>query len=172
MTMVCYNRPNRKNPRVFTAKDVKRISKYALDDGANAFEILAGVGFALGLGYLFCVAARTIDNSASIYRLVLRIAGITALGKFVDFVLTVLTSGAFKRIGALPRFGTVLLVIAAIIEPLLRGMGTLISDAEIILSASETVHHLCDRIKELSRDAGEVIDEKYNDVADFIGDKL
>jgi len=172
MTMVCYNKPNRTKVRVFTAKDVKRISKYALDDGANAFEILAGVGFTLGLGYLFCVAARTIDNSAAIYRLILRIAGITALGKFVDFVLTVITSGAFRRIGAIPRIGVVVLVLAAIVEPMLRGIGTLVKDAEIILSASEAVHHLCDKIKELAKDAGESIDDKYNDLADFLGDKL
>lgn len=168
MPIVCINRPNRKNPRYFTAKDVKRIAKYAQQDGANPFEILAGVGFSVGLGYVFCVAARTIDNMASLSRLILRIAGITALGRFVDFVLTVLSSGAYKRLAKVKRIGLVLVIVAAIVEPILRGAKTLVEDAEIMVSASELVHDLCTRVRELAEAAGETIDDKYNDVKDFI----
>lgn len=168
MPVVCINRPNRKNPRYFTAKDVKRIAKYALDDGASAFEIFAGVGFAMGLGYLFCVAARTIDNMASLNRLILRIAGITALGKLVDFILTVLSSGAYKRLKLTPRIGIAFIVMAAIVEPIMRGAKTLVEDAEIMVSASEKVHELCDKIKEYAEEAGETLGDKYNDISDFL----
>lgn len=39
MTMKCYDKPNRKKPRVFTAKDCGRIVCYAIADGANPQDV-------------------------------------------------------------------------------------------------------------------------------------
>lgn len=39
MPIKCYRKPNRKKPRVFTARDVCRIAEYAIEDGANPEEI-------------------------------------------------------------------------------------------------------------------------------------
>lgn len=170
MPIKCYNKPNRKKPRVFTEKDVRRIAKYAIDDGASAFEIAAGVFVAAGLGYLICVASRAIDNSANIYKAVLRIGGILALGRVIDFLLTLLSSGVFRRLPRTNQIALVLVLAVAALESILKAAKSLLEDAEIIVSAADAIHVLCNRARELAIESGEFIGNKYDDAADFTED--
>jgi hypothetical protein len=53
--IVCINRPNRSKARVFTARDVGRIARYAQEDGAIDVEILARVLVNLNYHEEFCL---------------------------------------------------------------------------------------------------------------------
>jgi len=167
---VCFYRPARKNARVFTAKDVKRIAKYAVDDGAHPLEVLGGVGFALGLGWVFCLTARSIDNALNIGSAVAKIGGILALGRVVDFLLTVFTKGAFRRLALTTRIGVLFLLAIASLQGILRAAKSLMGDMALLEQASSIVHDMCHRVKDMASSAGEVIDEKYNETKDFTGD--
>lgn len=43
MPLVCYNRPNRAKRRVWTAAKLGQVCRYAIRDGATAFEIRQAV---------------------------------------------------------------------------------------------------------------------------------
>lgn len=167
---VCFYRPRRKRARVFTAKDVQRIAKYAQSDGAHPLEILAGVGFALGLGWVFCLAARSIDNALTIGSAIAKIGGILALGRIADFILTVLSGGLFKRLALTTRIGLLFVLAVVSLQGILHAGRQILGDMDFLKSASDTIHDVCHRVRELAEDAGEVIDDRYNDARDFTGD--
>lgn len=170
MPKICYNKPNRKKIRVFTAKDVRRIARYAQEDGAHPLEILAGVGVFLGLGWVFCVMARVVDNSFNILGWVAKVGGVLALGKIVDFLLTVVSGGLFKRLGGTTRITLVIILTLGVLESILTAVQSLLNSAGLINAASELAHDLCSRAKAIAGEIGEVVGEKYDDTADFSKD--
>jgi hypothetical protein len=170
MPKVCYNKPNRKKIRVFTAKDVRRIAKYAQEDGAHPLEILAGVAVFLGLGWVFCVMARVIDNSFNILGWVAKVGGVVALGRIVDFLLTVVSGGLFKRLPGTSRYTLVIVLTLGVLESILTAVQSLLHSAGLIKDASELAHDLCHRAKEVASEVGEVVGERYDDTADFSKD--
>jgi len=170
MPTVCYNKPNRKKIRVFTAKDVRRIAKYAVDDGANPLDILAGVAVFLGLGWVFCIMVRVIDNSLNIMGWVAKVGGLIALGRVVDFLLTVVSGGLFKRLGGTTRISLVIILTLGVLESILTAIQSLLHSAGLIKTASELAHDLCSRAKAIAEDTGEILGDKYDDVADFTTD--
>lgn len=170
MPKVCYYKPNRTRVRVFTAKDVRRIAKYAIDDGANAVDVLAGVAVFAGLGWVFCVAARAIDNSFNILSWLTKIGGIVAISKTVDFLLTVVSGGFFRRLPSSNRVALVVILALGVFEPILRSAKGLLDSAHVIQEAADIVHNLCSKVKEIAGELGEEISDKYNEVADFSED--
>lgn len=170
MPKVCYYKPNRTRIRVFTAKDVRRIAKYAIDDGAEAVDVLAGVAVFAGLGWIFCVAVRAIDNSFNILRWLIKIGGIVAISKIVDFLLTVVSGGFFKRLPASNRIALVVILALGVFESILRAAKGLIDSAQVIHEAADVVHNLCSKAKEIAGELGEDIGDKYNEAADFTED--
>lgn len=167
---VCFYRPKRKRARVFTAKDVQRIAKYAQDDGAHPLQILAGVGFAMGLGWVFCLAARSIDNALTIGSAIAKIGGILALGRIADFILTVLSGGLFRRLALSTRIGLLFVLAVVSLQGILNAGRQILGDMDFLKSASDTVHEVCHRVRELAEEANEEIDERYNEVKDLSGD--
>lgn len=61
MTRVCYNRPDRKRPRVYTEKDVGRILAYARNDGASDVLLIAYIMQSFGLRKVQCVIFKVLD---------------------------------------------------------------------------------------------------------------
>jgi len=61
MVMKCYDKPNRSMPRVFTARDVGRITAYARKDGADDAELIANIMEAFGQKELSCALYRILD---------------------------------------------------------------------------------------------------------------
>lgn len=135
-------------------------------------EIVAGVAVFMGFGYLICIAARAVDNAYSFSRAILRIGGTVALGRLIDFLLTLLSSGAFRRLPRTNRLVLLLLLAISIAEGLLRAAKSLLEDISLIESASSAIHELCDKAKSLAAEAGEFVDDKWSDVADFAEDQF
>ena len=61
MPLKCYDKPNRKHPRVFSARDVGRITAYARQDGANDAELIANILAAFGQKDIGCAVFRILD---------------------------------------------------------------------------------------------------------------
>lgn len=172
MPIVCVNRPNRTKARVFTAKDVRRIAKYAVDDGADAAEIFAGVGVSLGLGYLLCIAARAVDNSVKIMRLVAKIGGVFAVGKVLDFLLTVLSRGLYRKLPVTNRIALLVVLALTVTESILKAAKQLFTDADIITGGAVEIHKLCSKAKEIAIVSGENLGDRYKDAGDIIEREL
>jgi hypothetical protein len=166
MPKVCYYKPNRSKPRVFTAKDVQRIAKYAYDDGANNLEILAGVAVSLGLGYLFCRAARYIDSMLSIMRLVGEIGGVLALGRVVDWLLTVLSKGAFQRLPIISRYASVIILALSFVQGSIKAVKAIIDETSIVAEISELLHNVCSKVREIIESGSETVTQTIDDIID------
>lgn len=166
MVMKCYNKPNRKNPRVFTANDVARISRYAIDDGASALQILAFVAISTGFGYVFCRAAKAVDTATSVSRVIVRIAGVLAASKLVDFLLTVVTRGAFSRLPVINRIAAAVILAVGVSEGVYKLAKDFIDDESMVVEFSDLTHELCSIVKARIISGGETITDVYDDIVD------
>lgn len=61
MPIVCVNRPNRTRRRVFTARDLERISRYAKNEGESSENILASIAVGTDNVVLLCGASKALD---------------------------------------------------------------------------------------------------------------
>lgn len=152
MTKVCYNRPNRTKRRVFTNKDVARIAKYAVDDGADPRDLAVGVLSALGLGFVLCASAKAVNSAVGIAALIAKIGGALALGKLLDFLLTVVTNGLFRKLPLTKRVTAVVILVLAVSEGIIKATQQLLEDATVITGAAELMNDLCERIGSLKPD--------------------
>jgi hypothetical protein len=166
----CYYKPNRKKPRVFTAQDAARIAKYAVNSGADPKQLLAYIAVSLGLGYLFCIAARSIDNIASISSILLKISGAIGLAVFLDFALQIITNRWYVKFSLIRKLTIVGLIISLTLEPILKAAKSLIDNAEIVVAGAGVMHELCSKVKAAREAAGEALGEEYNDIKDIITD--
>lgn len=164
--MKCYVKPNRKTTRKFTANDVQRIARYAIDDGADALEILGYVAISAGFGYVFCRAARAIDTATSLSRVVVKVAGILAVSKLVDFLLTVVTRGAFARLPVINKIAASIVLAVGISEGILKLARDFLADEQMIVQTAELTHRLCAVVKEKLSEGGEGISALYDDTID------
>lgn len=152
MTKVCYDRPNRTKRRVFTNKDVARIAKYAVDDGADPRDLAVGVLSALGMGFVLCASAKAVNSAVGIAGLIVKIGGALAVGKIVDFLLTVVTNGLFRKLPLTKRYLAVIVLALAVSEGILKSVRSLMDDASVITGAADLVNDLCERISSLKPD--------------------
>lgn len=83
--LVC--RPNRTRIRHFNEKDLKRIAKAAVEDGADPIKILAGVFVATGFGVLVCKVNRALSLLAAIREASEAIAVIIASSALLNFII-------------------------------------------------------------------------------------
>lgn len=150
---VCFYRPKRKRVRVFTSADVKRITKYAIDDGADPRDLLVGVASAAGLGYLLCASSKAVNSALTIASLLTKIGGALAVTKIIEFLLSLVTSGLIKKLPLLRRYAAVILLIAGTAEGILKATKDLFDSAEIITSSAEAINDLCERGKALAVDS-------------------
>lgn len=169
---VCFTRPARKHPRKFKEKDLKRIAKYLQRDGISPLKILGIIAGVLGLGWLVCLAARTLDNTLTISRFIAKVGGILAFSKIIDFLLTVVTSGAFKRLARVFRFASILILAVGVLEGISRAIKQIVSDADKIENISRYLHDVCDAAKEAAQDAGNFIGEEFGDISESVIDQV
>jgi len=91
MTETCYKKPNRKRPRVYTAKDVGRIVAYARNDGASDILLIAYIMQSFGKRSLSCLLFRVLDilNTAVFLSAILAILkGVLNLSKGLKLIAT------------------------------------------------------------------------------------
>lgn len=146
MPKVCYIRPNRTKRRVFTERDVARIAKYAHEDGADPRNIAVGVISALGLGFVLCASAKAVNSAVGIAGLIVKIGGALAVGKIIDFLLSVVTNGLFKKLPLTKRYLAVVILALAVSEGILKAVRNLMDDASVITGAAELINDLCERV--------------------------
>jgi len=172
LTLKCYDKPNRTKIRVFTAKDVHRISKYAMDDGASAVDILAGVAVFTGFGWILCVVSKIVTDSARISKIIVSIAGSLGIAALIDFLLKYISLKLFVKL-PLPRRVLLIIVILAVffrdIAATVKGM---LDKADLVLEASNYVHSLCARAREIAVEKGESTADYLDDKAEDVGEEL
>ena len=61
MADICKPKPNRTKVRVFTERDIARITRYAIDDGANPFKILVFVALVSGFAATICQIVKSLS---------------------------------------------------------------------------------------------------------------
>jgi hypothetical protein len=166
------HKPNRTKARVFTARDVRRIAKYAIDDGASPVDVLAGVAVFAGFGWILCVASRALDNSLSILRWAIKVGGIVAIQQVLDFLLTVVSKGLYKKLPKTTLAATLIILVLSTAEDILKALSSLLDDALLIDTAVEPLHQLCSRAKEISLSIGEDTQDFYNKATDYVDNLL
>lgn len=139
---LCPEKPNRSNPRRFTARDVKRIIGYVDDSPVN---IIADVAIALGFGALICLAAKVIQNGLALSVLATRIAGALAASAVLNAVIQILSRGVFLKVPLINQAVIILTVLVANSDALKSAVDGLI-DTEEIDKVSAFLSELCDVI--------------------------
>lgn len=157
---VTYKRPNRTKPRVFTEKDVGRIARYCKEDGGSDLKILALVAVNLKLGWIFCVAANSLSNVISILNVLAKVGSALAVSRLIDFILTVLTSGAFKRLAKVKGLAAIVVVLIAVGDGLKNSIEKLIDDTQTINKVHEVLKTICEITTALSQDDNNVVDNE------------
>lgn len=152
MPKKCYYKPNRSRARVFTAQDIARISKYAINDGADPRDIAIKVIEAAGLGYLVCASAKAVNSTLTIATLLTKIGGALAVGKILDFLLSLVTNGLFQKIPVVRRYLAIVVLILAVSEGIIKAVKNIFDSAEVISGSAEAINDLCERGKALVTD--------------------
>ncbi len=147
--------PARKKVRHFTAADVARISKYAVRDGASAVDILAYVAVAIGMGALFCKAARSIRSALSLTAFLNKVFMSMAVSQFIALVIQVLIKA---KVIVPPQMQALLAVTISglwALDKVTSVIETLLGDRAIMQEITSTLDNLCKKVSELT---GEVVD--------------
>jgi len=146
---VCYVRPARKRARVFTASDVKRIAKYAHEDGADPYEIIAGVVVFLGFGTLLCKVAQIVQDVLSVTKALIKIGGILALAKIADMLINALSNKLLKKVPVIKKLSILLIVLLTSFKDLFSSLDRLLSNADTADEVSGVLNELCRRTTQL-----------------------
>lgn len=145
--LVTFYRPARKRKRVFTAKDVARIAKYAIADGADPLDVLVGILKSTGRSGQACQIVAGISLLIAISKLLVKIGGILAVSKILDFVLSVLTNKLFQKLPWVRRATAVLIILAASYDGIISAATEAVSDVGIYESLLTSVSEICAREK-------------------------
>lgn len=146
MTLKCYRKPNRKKARVFTAKDVARISKYAADDGADIKVMIVSIAKALGIAYLICILAKSLNAVLVIARIMAKIGGALAIAGIIERILAALSGNVGTIIRKIPAIRVISILIILLLESLseiLNAVAVIAEDLSVIESATEFMNDLC-----------------------------
>jgi len=145
--LVTFYRPARKKKRVFTARDVARIAKYAIEDGADPLDVLVGILKSTGRSGQACQIVAGISLLLAISKLMVQIGGILAVSKILDFLLTVLTNKTFQRLPWVRRASAVLIILAASYDGIIKAVTEAVSDVGIYEALLASVSEICEREK-------------------------
>ena len=143
MPIKCYNKPNRTNARHFSARDVERIAKYAVRDGADVKRIIAAIAVAAGVGYLLCKASKVIQAYTTIAGLTRTIAVSVATAVLIDRAIQWLSRGYLQKL------------------PFVRQLLVALTALSVYIAATDSL---------TGDDVGVVVDAVGNvtDIADFL----
>jgi len=147
--------PDRKKIRHFTAKDVARISKYALRDGASPLDILGGVVLATGFGVLICKAAKAVRAGLSITAFLKKLAVIQATGSLVALLIQLLVGAKLVTPPGLQWILAIAISVLMFIDSVFKAFQEMVGDRAVMLEITATLDDLCKKVVELG---GEAID--------------
>jgi len=149
MAEVCYNRPNRSKRRVFTERDIARITRYAIDDGANALTILKYVIVVSGFGALVCKVAGALSFLSQVRAILQDLSRVLAQ-------MTILNLIIMKFGGRLLKFSAIaqLIIVANSLQELMLSGVDIdgANDLSDIQDAVSFVDDLCDSIGDAQSD--------------------
>lgn len=152
MALVCYNKPNRKKARHFTVRDVARIAKYAVADGADALLVVKEVINALGLAGRFCELAILAASMIKLRRMLLEAGAAWGVKKFLQLLLRFLgyLKNPFVRWTTRLNIGAAI-VIAAILylEKVIKVFADLLERLPSIADATELAGDLCNEAADI-----------------------
>jgi len=156
---------------VFTARDVGRIAKYSAEDGASDVEILAEVAVALGYGWVICTAAKALNDALNVTSALIKIGGALAVSKLLDFLLTVISSGTFKKLAVNKVIALLIVLATATLESLIKAARSMIDKSAQIKQAAGQVRDLCIAVRKLQPDVDDQV-IAINELADLTTDVL
>lgn len=108
--------------------------------------MIAGVAVSLGIGALICKAADTINKVNIMTRFLVHSAGAAAVAKLLDVIISVLSSGAYRKIPKWNLIGILVVVALAVIENIAETVKSFMDDANTIDDVSTLLKAICDRI--------------------------
>jgi hypothetical protein len=146
MPKVVYNRPNRKNPRVFKPRDVGRIAFYCFEDGGNKDMIVAYVLVRLGLGRFFCDMVKTLQPLQALYVVVIKIGGALALQKLLNLIISILSDGKWLKVPRWNVAGLLLVVVLTTIEDISKGLMAIIDGMGLGIEVYKQAEIICEYI--------------------------
>ncbi len=147
--------PARKKTRHFTAKDVARISKYAVRDGASVADIMAGVAVSVGAGFLICKAARSVRSGLVLTAFLKKIFASLAVSQFISLIIQTLIKA---QLTVPPQIQLILAIsISALwaLDKVTSVIENMLGDREVMLQITSTLDEWCLKVQEIS---GEVIE--------------
>lgn len=149
MVMVCYDKPNRKNVRHFTDRDVARIATYAIRDGANVRKILARILVVVGFGFVACRAAKALSALLSVSSFLTKVGGILAVSALVQKAIAILSKGALLKVPVVNRYAIGLIAVLAAIDGILSALREVIADRDALVTVSDFISDLCKEVSSL-----------------------
>lgn len=158
--------PNRTKIRHFTEKDVARIAKYAVRDGANPVKVLAAIAASLGLGASICVTAKSIRSALSLTAFLKKLGASMAVGQLIKVLIQIFMGAKLK---APPNLNLILAITIAalvVIDSVLDSIAVLITNRDDMLGVTVFLDDLCKHIREISNDViDDVVDSNAFGVA-------
>lgn len=147
MPKKCYYKPNRARERVYTAKDVGRIARYALkDDTSSLYLIVAYVLVSLGLGYIVCRAAKTVHIALNIAGYFNELISAIAIGAFIDKLIWFATYGKYIPWPPLRALAFLLGVGLAFIQGIFNEAAKLVEDYADLYELATVLDSLCETV--------------------------
>lgn len=138
----------------WTVKDLARVARHLKEkDKIDAGEILVYVAMAVGMGTIFCKAAKAITSGLSIMSFIEKLGTTLAFSQFVKVLLEYLLQ--IKLVAPMWLKIIVALLIATLIfiEKLLQALNEMIQDRAVVKAVSDEINKLCDTAKRLSGQA-------------------
>lgn len=141
----------------WTSKDLARVAKHLKEqDKVDAKEILIAVAFAVGMGAIFCKAAKAINSGLSIMSFIEKLSVVLGTGLLIQTLIEFLLQ--VKLVA--PRWLYIILALAIAllswIEKLLKAFNEFAQDRDVIMEGARVINELCDAAKEY---AGIAIEE-------------
>ncbi|MCX8500928.1 MAG: hypothetical protein ORO03_04460 [Alphaproteobacteria bacterium] len=150
-------RPNRKEPRLFTVKDLERLAKYvARDSGLGVWKILFAIAGALGLGAFLCRLVRAIKRFGLILDAIQWISAGVVLVKALEIFATWVLRSPISAIPIVRTIALAIAVLALVLSKLIKAAGDAISDIAFMNDAVAALQEGCEYIGERIEDVGDL----------------
>ena len=146
MPVICKFIPNRTKRRPFSDKDVARIARYAVSDGADPIKIIASILIVAGLAEIVCEASKSLKLITVLKSIGLALVGAAALSVTVERLIVILSG---RLVGKLPlsrQILIVLILLAAILSPWKEVSDTFDADLDTLENLRSILVRVCELI--------------------------
>jgi hypothetical protein len=139
-----YNYPRRTH--YWTVKDLARVARHLKEkDKIDAGEILVAIAIALGMGAVFCKAAKAISSGLSIMSFIEKIAVVLAFGQAVTVLLEYLLAVKLVAPTWLKIILALMIALLLFIEKMLQAFNEFAKNRAMMMDAMQLVGDLCDK---------------------------